>query len=251
MSPITDRSKAKEGGFAQVRSALLKFKGDVDSAEFGKWGGKLVDDDGKPIAPREFLEIHSVNNEVLEVTEELSMDITAEHTFRENCSDFKGSFWMDKFLESVEKFGILIPEGLIGKRITWEKAVLEAVNKDGTPNPKYNSTNYVIVAVESPSTAKVATKVVTPAVTKATPKTESAEVPAVVAPAIDPMEIAANLAVGKTEAQFKTAISLDPNFANSPLLPLAKAGMITLALVNDKKLIIVEQGNKKVYQKPS
>ena len=132
--PLTDRKQAKDGGFAQVRGALQKFKGTVDSAEFDKWGGKLVDDDGKPVPPREFLEVSCSGVEVLEVTEELSMEVT-EWNFRVNCSDFNGSFWVDKFLESADRFKLQIPEGLIGKRITWEKVTREAKRKDGTVDP--------------------------------------------------------------------------------------------------------------------
>ena len=100
--PITKREEAKESGFAQVREAMLSFAGDVVSAEFGQWGGKLIDEDtGKPILPREFLEVSCVNVEVLEVTEELVMAID-EWNFRVNCSDFKGSFWVEKFLESAD-----------------------------------------------------------------------------------------------------------------------------------------------------
>jgi len=62
----------------------------------------------------------------------------------------------------------------------------------------------------------------------------------------DPMAVALKLALGKTEAQFRTAIAIDPQFANSPLLPMAKAGVISQALVNEGKLVIV--GGK--YQIP-
>lgn len=223
--PITDRNQAKEGGWAQIREALIAFEGDVKSAEFDQWGGKLVDDDGKPLPPKEFLEIQCDNVEVLEVTEELTMSIT-DMNFRINCSDFKGSFWVDKFLASADEHKILVPGGLVGKRLVFRKETLEA------RDPKYNSTNYVIAGVK-----------------EAKGKVESTKptVPEVSGEAEDPMDIAISLAVGKTEAQFKTAVALDPTLAVSPLLSLAKAGMLTQALISDGKLVLGEDGK---YQKP-
>ena len=242
--PLTDRSQAKEGGFGQVREALQKFEATVSSAEFDMWGGKLVDDEGKPIAPREFLEITCTDVLPLEVTEDLSMDISELYSFRVNCSEFKGSFWVDKFLESADKLKLLVPDGLVGKRITFQKVTLEA--KD----PKYNSTSYVMVGVKAAGAAKVV-KVTAPAatVTVVTPTpvaTEPVEVTAEqaaveTAVVANPMDIALALAIGKTETQFRTAISLDPTFAGSPLLPLAKAGAITQALLNESKLVLVDE----------
>lgn len=234
--PLTDRSQAKEAGFAQVRAALQKFEGTVASVEFGMWGGKLIDEDtGKPIPPKEFLEILCTDVEVLEVTEELSMPVD-EWTFRVNCSDYKGSFWVEKFLESADMHKLLIPDDLIGKRVIWEKVSM-TFNIRGR---EVTQTNYVITEVKD--APKAAPKVVS--------KDEAPPAPAEVSqpdiPVPDPMDVALNLAIGKTEAQFRTAIALDPQFINSPLLALAKAGAITQALVNDGKLVIVEG----VYKKP-
>jgi hypothetical protein len=229
--PITDRNQAKEGGFAQVREALTKFKGRVTSAEFGMWGGELVDDQGKKKQPREFLEITTEDNVVLASTEELSMDITQNFSHRQNCSDYKGSFWVDMFLASADQFKVRIPDGLINKVVTFEKKTLEAVDKNGKPNPKFNSTNFIIVGVED---AKIATT------------TESAKVQTQ-QEAADWMSKAANLAVGKTEAQFRTSIALDPAFVNNPLLSLAKAGLLTQSLMADGKLVLVDGK----YQKPA
>jgi len=238
--PLTDRSKAKPSGFAQVRAAMNKFEGDVVAAEFGQWGGKLIDDDGKPVPPREFLEISCVNVEVLEVTEELSMAID-EWNFRVNCSEFEGSFWVEKFLESADRFKVQIPDELIGKRVVWEKVTLEA--KDA----KYNSTNFVIAGIKEIQAAKTAPAIVARAVPEEAPAA-IAETPDV--GSSDPMEIAAGIAVGKTEAQFRSAIATNPQFVNSPLLSMAKAGAITQALVNEGRLIVVKDGTKDVYQKP-
>lgn len=250
MSPITDRSKAKEGGFAQVRAALISFEGDVTAATFDKWGGKLVDEEGKPIPPREFLEIQTENVQVLEVVEELSMPVDTWN-FRVNCSNFKGSFWIDKFLESADKFKIQIPEGLVGKRVAFRRDTLKATNKDGTPNPKFDSTNYVIVGVKEASKVPVTPAAPKPALGVPPATVEApAPTPAPAGSATDPMEYAMKLAIGKTEAQFRSAIGLDPNFAGSPLLSLAKAGMVTQALVNEGKLVLVQQGKQQVYQKP-
>ncbi len=245
MTPLTDRSQAKESGFAQVRAALQKFEGTVTSAEFGQWGGTLVDDNGKPVPPKEFLEVETTEVEVLEVTEELAMSID-EWNFRVNCSDFEGSFWVESFLESADKFKIQIPDELVGKRIVFEKVTLESFDKKGNPTPKFNATNFVIAGVKK--TAQAAPKVV---VKNPAPAVEEVEVePDVGSGAIDPMEAALTLAVGKTEAQFRTAISLDPQFVGNPLLPLAKAGAITTALVNEGKLIVVKEGNKDIYKLP-
>ena len=143
--PIVKSSEAKEGGFGQVREALVAFEADVvaqdargSKTEFGKWGSV----EGKP--PREFLQIVTKNAKPTEVTEELSMDIAEGFSFRVNCSDYKGSFWVDMFLPSAEKLGILVPEGLIGKRLGFRRFTLEAKNKDGSPNPQFNSTSYII-----------------------------------------------------------------------------------------------------------
>jgi len=233
--PLTDRSKAKEGGWAQVRAAMLKFTGDVVSAEFGKWGGQMVDPDtGKQLPPKEFLEVACENVEVLEVTEELTMEVT-EFNFRINCSDYKGSFWVEMFLESADKFKLLIPDGLEGKRITFEKQTLEA------EDPKYNSTNFVILDVAGTSAKKT-----TPKVRKAAQEPEEVAGEVEQTSGEDPMEVARQLAIGKTEAQFKTAVALHPVFVGSPLLNLAKAGMITKALIDDGKLVEVDGK----YQEP-
>jgi len=224
--PITDRSQAKEGGFAQVRAALSKFKGKVKSAEWGKWGGQLVNPEtGKPLPAKEFLEITSVENEVLEVTEELTMDISEEFNFRVNCSDFKGSFWIDMFLASADKHKVMIPDGLVDKVVTWEKQTLE------NENPKYNATNYVIAGIEVGS--------------KAAPKKGAVKPAASVVPTGDPMDIVLNLALGKTSDELKAIIPTA--LAGSPLLPLANAGTVTQILLTQGKLALVDGK----YQKPA
>ncbi len=236
--PLIDRSQAKESGFAQVREALQKFEGTVASAEFGLWGGVLIDEDGKPLPPKEFLEVVNTNVEVLEVTEELSMPID-EWTFRVNCSDYKGSFWVDKFLESADKAKILIPDDLVGKRIVWVKASMTFNIK----KREITQTNFVIGSVKGK--AKAAPKVVAKVEVIDEAVIAAVEVPDKSALG-DPMVVALELAVGKTEAQFRTAISLDPRFVGSPLLPMAKAGVITQSLLNEGKLVLVDTK----YQKP-
>ena len=241
--PITDRKQAKEGGFAQVRGALQKFKGKVVKAEFGQWGGKLVDDDGKPVPPREYLEIETVDVEVLEVTEDLSMDVT-EWNFRVNCSEFNGSFWIEKFLESTDKFKLLVPDELVDKVITFEKVTLEA------RDPKYNSTNYVIVAVEGGGAVPAAVKPKVIAKAQAATPVEVAEPEEEEeAESTDPMDMVLDLAAGKTETQFRTAIAIDPRFTGNPLVGMAKAGIVTQSLINEGKLQLVKVGNKEVYAK--
>lgn len=236
MSPLTNRDEAKESGFAQVRAALQLFEGDVVTAEFGMWGGKLIDDDGKKIPPKEFLEIECINVKVLETSEELDFQ-PEDWNFRINCSDYKGSFWVEDFLASADVNKLLIPDDLIGKRIVFKKVTREA--KD----PKYNVTNLIIDRVMG----SVGTQ--TNAPTTTTPEEVATETAAPVVSTNDPMSVALELAVGKTETQFRSAISLHKDFIGSPLLPLAKAGAITAALVKEGKLVEVKEGNKTVYRK--
>lgn len=247
--PLTDRSKAKQSAFAQVREALVKFEGTVAEATFDQWGGKLIDEDtGKPIPPREFLEVQCVDVEVLEVTEELAMAID-EWNFRVNCSDFEGSFWVEKFLESADKHKLQIPDELEGKRIVWEKVTLKAYNKSGVHTPKFDSTNFVIAEVKEgapKAKPKVISKTAEPVEVEGEEADSAEETPIME----DPMESALEIAVGKTEAQFRSAISTDERFQGSPLLPMAKAGAITTALVNEGRLELVKKGNKDVYQVP-
>ncbi|KKL51306.1 hypothetical protein LCGC14_2296780, partial [marine sediment metagenome] len=153
MSPLTDRSQAKESGFAQVRAALSKFKGTVASAEFGVWGGELIDPNtGKKRVPREFLEVTCTDVEVLEVSEDLSMEID-EWNFRVNCSEYNGSFWVDKFLASADEHKVQIPEGLVGKVITWVKDSITYEFKNGETG---KAENFIIEAIEgdAPKAAK-------------------------------------------------------------------------------------------------
>jgi len=248
--PLTDRSQAKKGGFQQVREALRKFEGTVASAEFGQWGGKLVDDDGKPVRPKEFMEVSCTEVEVLEVTEELTMPID-EWNFRVNTSDFEGSFWVDKFLESADRFKIQIPEGLVGKRVVWEKVDMTFSRKDGT---EITSSNFVIAGVKS--VPKPAPKVI--AKGTVAPKATVTPAPVEVAPEavetaeeepVDLLELSAQIAVGKTEAQFRSAVATNAKFAGTPFLAMAKAGAITQALVNEGKLELVKDGAKEIYKK--
>jgi hypothetical protein len=251
MSPVTNRSEAKEGGFAQVRAALIAFEGDVvaqdargNKTEFAQWGTS-VGDDGQPKPPKEYLQISCINVKPTEVTEDLTMDISEGWTFRVNCSDFKGSFWIDAFLLSADKAKVLIPSDLIGKRILFKRFTLKAMDKNGVPNPKYDSTNFIIEKLIG--VAGTVTQTAIPTV--ATTTTASSEAPTVTAPVVDLMDVAVELAVGKTETQFRTAVALNPAFANSPMLGLAKAGAVTQTLVNSGRLTLVQQGTKQVYQK--
>lgn len=231
--PLTKREEARESGFAQVREAMQSFAGDVVSAEFGLWGGKLIDEDtGKPIPPKEFLEVTCTNVEVLETTEELAF-VPDEWNFRVNCSDYKGSFWVEDFLASADRAKLLIPDDLSGKRILWKKAT-RSWDIKGKP---VSYTNFIIDKVSEGRA-------------QPTPQVVDAPQAGTAQPAEDPMVIACNLAVDKTETQFRSAISLHPKFVGSPLLSLAKAGAITKALVDEGKLVEVQEGNKTVYAKP-
>lgn len=236
---ITDRTQAKKGGWAQVREALVKFEGTVTKAGFDEYPPK-TGVDGEMMPKKEFLEIECNEVEVLEVTEELTMTID-EYNFRVNCSDFEGSFWVERFLESADKVKLQIPEELVGKRVVWEKVTLEAFDKGGQPTPKFNSTNYIIAGVKGETApAKPAPTVVAKA------KTPEVVVVVGTGEAPDLAEMALEFAVGKTEAQLKTAIAFDPAFASSPLLSLIKSGVLTTQWVNEGKLVVVDSK----YQKP-
>ncbi|MGW8177266.1 MAG: hypothetical protein ACWGQW_00495, partial [bacterium] len=119
MSPITNRDEAKEGGFAQVREALVAFEMDIIAQDargnvtgFDQYAGG-IGRDGQPLPPREYLQIVGTNVVATEVTEDLSMDISESWSIRIWCSDFKGSFWVESFLESSDRNQVLIPDGLV------------------------------------------------------------------------------------------------------------------------------------------
>ena len=236
MSPITDRSKLKEAGFAQVRAALVSFEGDCTGAKFDKWPGRLLDEDGKAQAPREYLEVTSENNVPLEITEDLTMDISELWTFRVNCSEALNTIW-DDFLASADEHKILVPEGLVGKRIRWKQATREYTIR----GVERTSTNYIIDAVVSDN--PVAKPVAKPARQEPDPGGDDGG-------ASDPMEIALQIALGKTETEFRKAIAEEPGFRSSPLLALAKAGAITNTLVQQGKLVLVKDGSKNTYALP-
>jgi hypothetical protein len=237
--PLYDRSQAKESGFAQVRDAMVAFEGDVVAVEEGQWGQSQYDREANR-APKEFIEVKCMNVKVLEVTEELSM-IPTEWDFRVNTSMSKNSFWVEMFLKSADDNKVLLPAGIIHKRILWKKASMpyKIRAKGDEPEKEGNSTNFIIEKVigDVGATPKVAVKVAS--------KSAPAPVAAPVSAQVDLMAVAIELAVGKTEEQFRDAASKHPQFAASPLLPLAVSGGITQALLNGKKLKMVDN----LYQK--
>jgi hypothetical protein len=244
--PIYDRTQAKDSGFAQVREALVAFEGDVVGFEDGQWGQTQDDRDaGRKV--KEFVEIKNVNVKILEVSEELTM-IPTEWDFRVNTSMNNGSFWVDKFLLSADDNKVTLPNGLIGKRVVWRKVGMPFTikGKNGAPDTDGVSSNFVIDKVLG-GQAQPAPAVVRKEAIKTAPVTAPiATPPPMAAPvAVDWMGLALELAVGKTEAQFREAVAKDPQFSTSPLLPLAKAGGVTIALVNGKKLKLEGE----VYQK--
>lgn len=238
--PITDRSQAKDTGFAQIRAAMTEFIGTVTGAEFGMWGGKLVDDEGNPVPPREFLEISTTDVEVTETTEELSMPVD-EWNFRVNCSEFNGSFWVDKFLEASDKLKLMLPDDLEGKRIRFRKVTLEA------REAKYNSTNFIPVEIVGDSAPAKKSKPAAKAAPKKAAPVEQTE-PDIDADVdeSDPMDAAVELAVGKTEQQFRSAILLKGEF-DASFKKMAKSGLVTGSLVNEGRLVLDED---EVYQLP-
>jgi len=239
--PIYNKDEAKSGGFQQVREAIQVFEGDVVKVEEGRWGGQLVNDQGKPRPPKEYFEIETANNVVVEATEDLSMDISESFSFRVNMSEYSGSFWVDAFLESADRSKILLPDGLKGNRVTFRKMTLEGSEE------KYKVTNFVI--------DKVVKKVATAPKIVAKPVAKPVVVPKVAQPAAveateggedDPMGLALSLAIGKTEQQFRSAAGLHPQLIGSQLLPLIKAGLASQALIAEGKMVLGED-NK--YQK--
>lgn len=214
MTPITDRSQAVEPGFAQVREALVKFRGKVVDYEWGKWGGQLVDPDtGIAKEPREFFDINCVDVEVLETKEELNMDISQKYNFRINCSKYKGSFWIDQFLASADEHKVLIPDGLVGKVITWLKVTQEA------DDPKYNATGFIIADVGDASPTPTSEE---PVSTKL------------------PIDILYDLAVGKTEKELESAIETHPELVKSPMFPMVKSGIFLKSLLGEGRLVLVD-----------
>ena len=245
MTPVTKRSEAKEGGFAQVRAALTGFIGDViavnprgETTGFDSWGTGTYPD-GSPKAAKEFFQIVCTNIEPKDFNEPLSMDISESWTFRVNCSDYKGSFWIDAFLKSADENKIQIPDGLIGKRVYFKQFTLEAFDKAGNPAPKFNATNFIIHQIIGEGTSEVAQ-------TPATNTPAAVPTPAV-ASTEEALVVALNLAIGKTEQQFRSAASIHPSFVNSPVLGLIKTGVITQSLINDGKIKLVSDGTKQVY----
>lgn len=224
--PVTKRSEAKESGWAQVRAALTKFEGDVLSADFDTYPPS-VGEDGKPLPPKEFLEVVCANVKVLEFTEPLSMDINGqEYTFRVNCSDYTGSFWIEDFLEAADRFKLLIPDDIVGKRLLWKRLSREFDIK----GVKRYAVGFVVDGV----------------IGSAATSDSGGVAPAAV---LDPMVVSLELAVGKTEEQFRSSISLSPGLDDA-FKTLAKTGAITNYLVTENKLVIVTEGDRQVYRKP-
>lgn len=231
--PITRSDEAKEGGFTQVREALQSLEMDVVAADYGDWGDSQKYGKG----PQEFLSLDGENVVVLESTEELSMDISQEYNLRINCSDYKGSFWVEHFIPSCEAHKLILPDSrigdpgnLIGKRLAFKKVAMEYQTKDGGGVKN----DYVVVGVKE--IKKGTSKVDAPAPTEASTEEELAGV------VID-------LADGKTAAQFKSAASLNTSLRGSPLLPMIQSGELVQGLIDDGLLVVEEVNGRTVYKK--
>jgi hypothetical protein len=245
--PIYKSDEAKTGGWQQVRTAMQRFEMDVVGTEDGQWGGTTLGEDGKPLPPKEYFEVHGNNMHVLNSTEPLEMDVEGkEFSFRVNTSESKNSFWVDNFLASADKNKILLPDGIVGKRVVWIKQSKEW----DISGKKIAYTNYVIESVRDSVVTAPPIQQVVQTQTAPAPTTPTSVTPPIVSVTEDPMQIALELAVGKTEAQFRSTVSMHPSFINSPLLPLAKAGAITSMLVSEGKLKLVSDGTKQFYAKP-
>ncbi len=260
MSPIYKREEAKESGWQQVRQALEAFEGDVVRAESGTWGGTGVDQEtGLPLPKKEYFEIETTNNVATKVSEPLEMDIKPRMTFRVNSSSTSPrSFWVEKFLKSADDNKILLgeegiqatprPDGLKGKRVAFTKVVYG--------EGQFATKNFIINEVVGEATAPAPSTPV-PATTSAPPSPATPygialtiPTPPVSTSAEDILEAVADLAVGRTEQQFRSAITLNPKFFGSPLLALVKTGAITQALIKDGKLKEVVENGVTVYRKP-
>jgi hypothetical protein len=241
--PIYDKTKAKPaGGFQQVRKALKRFEGDVIKAEIGVYGGGQ-DPNGKPLPPKEYLEIDTINNTVLEVSEPLSMDISESYSFRINCSEKDNSFWVAEFLTSAEANKILLPDGLLNKHVTWKQVIKESKDKKGNVDHNFDATGMIIVSVVpiQPGNNPNSTN---------PPQTAGNPVQAAVVTLEAFMAIITDLAIGKTEAQFRMAVPLDVRLAsNQALVQMAKAGVLTANLLKEGKLKEETVDGKVIYQK--
>lgn len=241
--PVFRTEDAQPAGWKQTREATVAFEGDVIGTVIDSWGGTALGDDGRPLPPSEYFEIKCANTHILEVSEPLEMDVEGkEFSFRLNTNPSENSFWVSMFIESAERNGILLPDGLAGKRIEFRKKTMEWNLKDGGSRSK---TDFVIERVIGQATPIQ----VTPAPQGATVATPP---PLATSPAPDNGDVMVTvmeLADGKTEAQFVSAASLHPFFQDSPFLALAKAGALTSTLVKEGKLTLVEQGGSQVYKK--
>jgi len=230
--PIYKQDEAVEGGWAQVRKAMTKFEGDVVRVEEGKWPtGGFDAETGKPFLPKEYFEITCADVKVLETSEELEMEVDGrEFSFRVNCSNAKNSFWVEDFLGSADKVGLLMPDGLLGKRLVFLKYTREA------GEVKFNYTNYIIDSVLGDAKSPLKADDVPAVPTQPAPP-----------PATDGMKEALELAVGKTEDQFKTAARTNTIILSAQLLPVIQAGALQRSFVETGQLVVDEDG---VYQKP-
>ncbi len=189
----------------------------MDSVDWGKW------DQG-----REFLEIKSVDNIPVEVTEPLDMDIGQEFNFRINASESSTSFYIADFLEACDKLKLLVPDGLVGRRLRWVKVRREAKKVE------FSTENYVPSAVLGEHDTK-------PYFDSVYGKAEP-----VATEAPDLLGEMLALAVGKTEKQFRTAVTLNPKLVGSPLLALAKMGAITQSFITGGQLTLDGEVYRKV-----
>lgn len=211
MSDIIWSSKdMKEVGL----KAVTKVVGTIEAQpKFGTWdkGG-------------DYIEFTLVDAEVIESESPVILkdDI---FNFRVNYKPGKNSKW-DKFIvKPFEKLGIELPGGLIGKRVTFERKTISygevKAGKefgDFKAGDKIESTEYTPVEIEGGA-----------------------------ADAKDYMAMALELANGKTEAQFKTAILTDATLRKVPeIKDGAKSGALVKGWVKAKAATIDAKGVIKV-----
>lgn len=209
MSIIYNAENAVEMDYKVIRDNLTSFEATVIGLEEGEWGGTEIDEEGNVKPPKMFVEF--ICDDVKLVSSNVPVELPSTYKFRINPSQYKNSFWVGAFLKSATANNISLPDGIIGKRVVFTKVPFG--------EGKYVSTNFIIEKVidgNAPSTD------------------------------VDPEELI-NLAVGKTEAQFRQAAQLNTKWSgNTALITNIKLGKTTADYVASGVLVVGDDG---VYQR--
>lgn len=276
MTPIFDKAQAVDSGWEQLRKAMLSFEGDVIKVEFGEYPPTLNADGTQrgarefmDVTCRNWKAI-TVTEVLNFFPEEFSFRVNCSSgkgsfwvdEFLESAdrnriilpNGLLGNriLWIrvDKPWTVKEKSGVT--SGYVIDRVLGLAAPVVAAAV--VPIPVAASITPAAVIAAVPTIAQV--PVVTPIPVVGAPVVVASVTPVVAAPVVvpvtpvvvpvtplpaeatvtDPLAIACDLAVNKTEEQFQAAIGLHPSFVGTPLLDLAKAGAITQTLVDSGRL---------------